>query len=365
MTTIDRLQNEITITITYCGLQLAGKKTNLQNIHGRTPKTGASLSKLISTNEGGCEIRYFEHTPLAPRIDGMRVRLRLLAICGKVNNAAKNVLQKTDAIIFVADSSREKLNENLIALHNLEKYLYECNIDILDVLTIQWNKQDATNICESNVLDQHINYLGFPSSEAIALNGEGVFASLKMCCVHIFPQIEDKIKSRKTDLYKECYKKSLTTINSNVSYNGCVFYLEKNTTHSFEQCTFHNCSFRSNGVYINLVNACKFSNCGFWGEFTIDLSDKKLRSIPHWVYSATFISKLFLQKNQISSVLCRLGKLKRLHHLCLDDNEITFLPDSIKLLQNLVFLGLSRHKLCKNKQASLKLSLPKCEIKFE
>ncbi|BBM83373.1 leucine-rich repeat domain-containing protein [Candidatus Uabimicrobium amorphum] len=360
MATINYLQNEITIKIAYCGPESAGKKTNLQFIHDRIPPS--NRDELVYMEKDNAQIMCFKSfQPEVGKVHGMKVKSELFAICGDLGEA-KDILGKIDGIVFVADSCGEKLDENLIVLRNLEHFLQECEIDILDVLTvIQWNKADTPNSCDPNTLERYINYLGFRTIRTVASNGDGVFATLKICCLDILMRLDREV-GRKRSLFVKKQRESLTCIDTKMKYDGCTFYLKKNEDYRFEKCIFRNCSFRSEGCNISFVDNCEFSNCGFWGEFVIDLSQKNLRSIPDWVYSATFASTLNLQDNDITDISYKLGKLAELRHLNLDGNEITSIPGSMRRLQNLELLSISGHNLCKEQQESLRLWLPDCNI---
>jgi hypothetical protein len=96
------------------------------------------------------------------------------------NATRKLVLQGSDGVIFVVDSQRDKLEENLESWKDLEGNLREQGLDIRRIpLVIQYNKRDLPNILSVSELDHAINILKAPTFEAAAVTGEGVFPTLK------------------------------------------------------------------------------------------------------------------------------------------------------------------------------------------
>ena len=83
-------------------------------------------------------------------------------------------------MIFVADSQKERMEENLEALHNLENNLEVQGYNIREVpLVIQYNKRDLPNAASLQELRKAINLYNAPEFEANANEGKGVMESLK------------------------------------------------------------------------------------------------------------------------------------------------------------------------------------------
>jgi signal recognition particle receptor subunit beta len=116
------------------------------------------------------------------RVAGMKTKFQLYTVPGQVhyNASRKVVLQGADGVVFVADSRREKMEENLESITNLEENLRECGIDFQTIPTvIQYNKRDLLDIHTVEELEQKLNKYHVPCFEAVAFRGEGVFATLK------------------------------------------------------------------------------------------------------------------------------------------------------------------------------------------
>ncbi len=80
----------------------------------------------------------------------------------------------------MADSRKDKLEENIASLNNLDDNLksYGHSLDNIP-LVIQYNKRDLEDITSLESLEKELNKNYYPSYEAVATDGTGVFACLK------------------------------------------------------------------------------------------------------------------------------------------------------------------------------------------
>ncbi len=126
MVVLNYTGGEVNAKIVYYGPGLSGKTTNLEFIHDRTP--AGSRGKMVSMKTQTDRTLFFDFLPLElGEINGYRTRFLLYTVPGQVyyNATRKLVLKGVDAVVFVADSSRAKLDENLESLRNLEQNLNE------------------------------------------------------------------------------------------------------------------------------------------------------------------------------------------------------------------------------------------------
>ena len=94
----------------------------------------------------------------------------------------KLVLQGADGVVFVADSQRCQLTENVESLRDLHVALAEHGVDPRTLpLVLQYNKQDLPRelIWRAPELDEALNFRCVPSYSADALAGTGVFEALR------------------------------------------------------------------------------------------------------------------------------------------------------------------------------------------
>jgi signal recognition particle receptor subunit beta len=96
------------------------------------------------------------------------------------NASRKLILKGVDGIIFVADSQRERAEANVEAMHNLPENLESYGYDLQKLpFAIQYNKRDLVNAMPTEELRSQINPMDAPDFEAVALEGKGVFETLK------------------------------------------------------------------------------------------------------------------------------------------------------------------------------------------
>lgn len=192
MVAINYAFREISCKIVYYGPGMSGKTTNLQYIHQKVP--GKTKGELISLATDADRTLYFDFLPInLGAIQGFATKFQLYTVPGQVyyNATRKLVLRGVDGLVFVADSQREKMDDNLESLHNLYDNLKEYGYDKNDLpIVIQYNKRDLPDVLTVPELEAALNPDGFPFFEAVAVNGGGVFDTLK----HVIKIVLDKAR---------------------------------------------------------------------------------------------------------------------------------------------------------------------------
>ena len=128
---------------------------------------------------------FFDFLPLdLGTISGFQTRFQLYTVPGQVyyRTTRKLVLHGADGVVFVADSQRRQLEENLESLRDLHEVLAEQGVDARGLpVVLQYNKQDLPRelICSPQELDDALNFRAVPSFAADALVGTGVFETLR------------------------------------------------------------------------------------------------------------------------------------------------------------------------------------------
>ena len=187
---------QMTTKIVYYGPGLGGKTTNLQCIYDHT--TPESRGEMVSLETQADRTLFFDLLPLeVGTIAGFKTLIQLYTVPGQVfyNTTRKLVLKGADAIVFVADSQRSMLEANRESLRNLEANLAELGILVETIpVFIQYNKRDLADIFSVDELNEILNPREWPHQEASALNGVGVFETLrtisKMALVSLKKQLE-------------------------------------------------------------------------------------------------------------------------------------------------------------------------------
>lgn len=182
MASINYAAREISVKIVYYGPGLSGKTTNLQVIHRKVPPEYKSDMVSLATETD--RTLFFDFLPLdLGKIKGFSTKFQLYTVPGQVyyNATRKLVLRGVDGVVFVADSSPDKVQENLESFQNLEENLAEYGYKRETIpIILQYNKRDLPNAMTIEELQHLINKYNLPWSEAVANKGKGVFDSLKL-----------------------------------------------------------------------------------------------------------------------------------------------------------------------------------------
>jgi signal recognition particle receptor subunit beta len=181
MALINVAAREIHGKIVYYGPGLSGKTTNLQYIHSRIPSN--TKGELLSIETETERTLFFDFLPIdLGKVHGFTIRFHLYTVPGQVlyERTRVAVLNGADGVVFVADASRDRLPDNLQSLRELAQNLTAQGKRFLDYpLVMQYNKMDLPQGLPTPVLDRYINTVKVPRFEASAINGKGVFETLR------------------------------------------------------------------------------------------------------------------------------------------------------------------------------------------
>jgi len=198
---INRAGQEISAKVVYYGPGLSGKTTNLEVLFRQVPED--SRGKMISMKTRTDRTLFFDLLPIAAEaIHDFQVRILLYTVPGQVyyNATRRLVLKGVDAVVFVADSQRGKMEENLESLENLRSNLADMDLKLEEVpWVIQYNKRDLPDILSVEELDQALNPSGVPSFAAVAPRGEGVQETLEGVSSYLRPYLQDMVEKEMGD----------------------------------------------------------------------------------------------------------------------------------------------------------------------
>jgi signal recognition particle receptor subunit beta len=196
MVVLNYTGGEVNAKIVYYGPGLSGKTTNLEFIHDRTPE--GSRGKMVSMKTQTDRTLFFDFLPLElGEINGYRTRFLLYTVPGQVyyNATRKLVLKGVDAVVFVADSSRGKLDENLESLRNLEQNLNEHGMSLDEIpWVVQYNKRDTADSMAVADLNARLNPLRVPAYEAIATQGTGVYETFHGIATLVYRVLKERLE---------------------------------------------------------------------------------------------------------------------------------------------------------------------------
>ena len=214
MSMINYASREINCKIVYYGPGLGGKTTNLEIVYGNVePDTRGKLISLATETE---RTLFFDFLPVdLGTIRRYKTRFHLYTVPGRVyyNASRKLILKGVDGIVFVGDSQLERMEANQEAMQNLYDNMAEYGYDLTKMpFVIQYNKRDLPNASPIKDLQAALNpgwevtdaakmrVISDPYHagenlveqlstgewveraqyfEAVAVNGDGVFDTLK------------------------------------------------------------------------------------------------------------------------------------------------------------------------------------------
>lgn len=186
MALINIAAREIHCKIVYYGPGLSGKTTNLKYIHSQVPRE--AKGELLSIATETERTLFFDFLPLdLGRVRGFQTRFHLYTVPGQVlyERTRVAVLNGADGVVFVADSQRSKLEENVRSLQELARNITRQGKRFAEFpVILQYNKRDLPNALPVAVLDRYLRYRTSDGNqverfEAVASTGRGVFDTLK------------------------------------------------------------------------------------------------------------------------------------------------------------------------------------------
>ena len=213
MSMINYASREINCKLVYYGPGLGGKTTNLEHVYSKVApeKQGKMVALATETDRTLC----FDFLPVdLGTIRGFKTRFHMYTVPGQVyyNASRKLILKGVDGLVFVADSQMDRMEANVESMQNLYDNMAEYGYDVAKIpFVIQYNKRDLPNAAPISELQQQLNpgwevtdsakqqetmdslnkgewlmtqvdgtwIQRAPYVESIAVNGVGVFETLK------------------------------------------------------------------------------------------------------------------------------------------------------------------------------------------
>lgn len=170
----------VQLKILYYGPAIGGKTTNLQTLHAAAQSR--HRGELIMVNSQQERTILFDLLPLRGLgFHGFDIRFQLVAAPGQSPYTATRrlVTRGTDAVVFVANSAADRLQENVASLQEMNGNLVTNGLDPATLpIVFQYNKRDLPEILPVEELSAALNRRQAPSVEAVAVRGEGVLETL-------------------------------------------------------------------------------------------------------------------------------------------------------------------------------------------
>jgi len=193
---INVAERTINAKLVYYGVGVGGKTTSLQQVHGiLCPRNEVQL---VSINTEEDSTLLFDFLPInLGQVGGFKIRIQGFTVPGqpKYRQMRKYVLQGADAVVFVVDSQRSRLQENLESLQSMRDNLRSSPGTSEDIpIVVQYNKRDLGDILSEDELDREFRFrTDIPSFPSVATEGHGVFEA--------FVEATSLLVERKVALY--------------------------------------------------------------------------------------------------------------------------------------------------------------------
>jgi signal recognition particle receptor subunit beta len=175
-----RAITEVNARIVYWGIAGAGKRTNLRVIHAKLrPDHRGDLRELPTRLDP--TVTYCMLPIELGEVSGVRTRIQVLTAPSGPEQAPtrKQLLDRVDGVVFVADARRDRLSENLASFEELRAALAAYGRTPERVpLVIQYNKRDLSDPYALEELHRKLALRGVAAFEAVARDGGAVLQTL-------------------------------------------------------------------------------------------------------------------------------------------------------------------------------------------
>ena len=192
MSFINFAAREINCKLVYYGPGLGGKTANLQWIYD-TANPGQK-GKMISLATETDRTLFFDFLPIdLGTVRGFKTRFHLYTVPGQVFYEAsrKLILKGVDGVVFVADSQEERMDANQETLEGLQENLKDHGLDFQTIpYVLQFNKRDLPSALPIEELKKQLQLRGEPVVEGVAINGTGVFETLKAVAQMVLAELK-------------------------------------------------------------------------------------------------------------------------------------------------------------------------------
>jgi len=189
---LDPTEKQIVFKIVYFGPGMSGKTTNLLFIHkALTDKYKGEMLVLDTEKE---RTLFFDFFPVSlGTVQGYSLKFHLYTIPGQIFYEASRriILEGADGVVFVADSSPDRLNDNTEMFRLMVENLRDIGIDPSRFpLVLQYNKRDCNPRLEIGEIERELDLYEIPVTESVATEGRGVMKTLQVVSKEIIKRFQ-------------------------------------------------------------------------------------------------------------------------------------------------------------------------------
>lgn len=189
---LDPTEKQIVFKIVYFGPGMSGKTTNLLYIHKvLTDKYKGEMLVLDTEKE---RTLFFDFFPVSlGTVQGYSLKFHLYTIPGQIFYEAsrKIILEGADGVVFVADSSVDRFDDNIQMFRLMIENLRSNGIDVSYFpVVLQYNKRDCSPRLEIGEIEKELELDSIPVTESIATEGKGVMRTLQVVSKEIIKRFQ-------------------------------------------------------------------------------------------------------------------------------------------------------------------------------
>ncbi len=194
MPEFDEDSNKLTVKLVYYGPAQSGKTTNLSCLHESISPELKGDMMVLETK--GDRTLFFDLLPIGVKCDsGLLIKLKLFTVPGQVahDSTRKAVLSRADGVTFVADSSTNQGQNNLISFENLAANVARVGLDLDTLpLVIQFNKRDLPDIVSEEDVLKRWSTMPWPVVFSSALKNQGVHETFTQLLELVYDKLDDE-----------------------------------------------------------------------------------------------------------------------------------------------------------------------------
>lgn len=202
---ISASSREVFLKVVYYGPGMAGKTTNIQQLHQRCPRQ--QRGALVQIDTEADRTLFFDYFPFSGGVIGdYRVRIDFFTTPGQsfYRRTRRAVLEGVDGLVFVADSREDREPANLVARSELAQHLHELGRSLERTPHVyQWNKRDLRRATPVSVMEETLNPERAPSLVANAVDGVGVWETQSALLRLVYEQLKQQAPSRSPEPYRQ------------------------------------------------------------------------------------------------------------------------------------------------------------------
>ena len=188
---------EVRARIVYWGIEGSGKSANVELIYaklrpdhrGEFRKVPTRLDRTVTYDSLPIEIG---------QIGGVQTRILIVAVPGAAEHAPtrKQLLDEVDGVVFVVDTQRDRIDENISSLEELRGALASYGRNLEEIpLVIQYNKRDKSDPYALEDLHRKLSIRNVAAFEAVAHNGTGVLQTLTTISKRVIRHLRERSES--------------------------------------------------------------------------------------------------------------------------------------------------------------------------